>query len=151
MNERKIKDLPRPVLVYTKFCAYFLPIFFARVYSQIHLEQPAVVHSGYIRCECLLLEDHACFLTPTDGATGMGNTSWRLFVALDSSLLCCVCCQEFFITCLNWTATNTTGQWSAKGWMQMPTSPSWSRKKTRGTTARRKMCSVYFWRSMHGS
>ncbi len=69
---------------------------------------PTVVHPGYMRCDCLLLEDHACILTPTVWDTGMEKTSWHLFVALDSSLLCCVSRQEFFITCLNWTTRATT-------------------------------------------
>ncbi len=50
---------------------------------------------------CFLLEDHARFLAQAVGVIGKKNTSGRLFVALDSSLLCCVSRQESFITCLN--------------------------------------------------
>ncbi len=40
---------------------FSLPMFISKSISK----QLTVVHPGYIRCECLLLEDHACFLTPT--------------------------------------------------------------------------------------
>ncbi len=50
---------------------------------------------------CLLLEEHACFLTPTIGAVDVEIASSHLFIALDSSLLCCVSRQESFTTCQN--------------------------------------------------
>ncbi len=83
MKERKMKDLPRPVLVYTKLCGFSLPIFFAHVYFQIHLEaagsRPPWLQTVGLKCHKstteLLRKEHACFLTPAVGATGMENTS----------------------------------------------------------------------------
>ncbi len=73
MKERKMKDLPRPVLVQAKLCGFSQPIFFAHVYIQIHLEAAGcrppwlqTVGLKYHKSTTeLLRKEHACFLIPT--------------------------------------------------------------------------------------